>query len=74
MAIEFSGEYPTIITRHLDEPGVVARVSAILSQYGINIAFLKVFRQYRAGEASMLIETDQQVNQEILARLEAVDG
>ena len=74
MSMEFSGEYPTIITRHHDEPGVVARVSAILSQYGINIAFLKVFRQYRAGEASMVIETDQQVDKEILARLEAVDG
>jgi len=73
MAIEFSGEYPTIITRHHDEPGVVARVSAILSQYGINIAFLKVFRQYRSGEASMVIETDQQVEQEMLARLKALE-
>jgi L-serine dehydratase len=74
MALEFGGEYPTIVTRHHDEPGVVARVSAILSQYKINIAFLKVFRQYRAGEASMVIETDQEVGKEIIARLEAVDG
>ncbi|HWQ75357.1 MAG TPA: L-serine ammonia-lyase, iron-sulfur-dependent subunit beta [Syntrophomonas sp.] len=74
MAIEFSGEYPTIITRHRDEPGVVAQVSEILSQHGINIAFLKVFRQYRAGEASMVIETDQQVGREILDRLEMAEG
>ncbi len=74
MALEVGGEYPTIITRHHDEPGVVARVSSILSQYGVNIAFLKVFRQYRAGEASMVIETDQPVGEEILAKLEAVDG
>lgn len=74
MALEFSGEYPTLITRHHDEPGVVAKVSAILSQYGVNIAFLKVFRQYRAGEASMVIETDQPVEPEILAQLEAVEG
>ena len=74
MMLEFSGEYPTIITRHHDEPGVVARVSAILSLYSINVAFLKVFRQYRAGEASMVIETDQQVDQEVLIQLEAING
>lgn len=73
MAMEFSGEYPAIITRHRDEPGVVAQVSTILAQYGINIAFLKVFRQYRSGEASMVIETDQQVAQEIIARLKALE-
>lgn len=74
MAMEFGGEYPTIISQHHDEPGVVARVSAILSQCGINIAFLKVFRQFRAGEASMVIETDQKVDKAILAQLEALDG
>ena len=74
MAMEFGGEYPTIITKHHDEPGVVARVSAILSRGGINIAFLKVFRQFRAGEASMVIETDQHVEQKILAQLEALKG
>lgn len=73
MAMEFGGEYPTIISQHHDEPGVVARVSAILSHHGINIAFLKVFRQFRAGEASMVIETDQKVDQTILAQLEALD-
>lgn len=74
MAVEFTGQYPTIISQHHDEPGVVANISSILSTCGINIAFLKVFRQVRAGEASMVIETDQHVNKEILGKLEDLEG
>ena len=74
MAVQFTGQYPTIISQHHDEPGVVANVSSILSAYGINIAFLKVFRQFRAGEASMVIETDQKVDREILEKLEDLEG
>lgn len=74
MSVEFSGQYPTIICQHHDEPGVVARVSSILSDNGINIAFLQVFRQVRAGEASMVIETDQKVEEFILKQLEKLEG
>ena len=74
MAVEFTGQYPTIISQHHDEPGVVANVSFILAAGGINIAFLKVFRQVRDGEASMVIETDQYVNEEILGKLEDLEG
>lgn len=74
LSVEFTGQYPTIISQHHDEPGIVAHVSSILAEHGINIAFLKVFRQVRAGEASMVIETDQQVGQEIINQLEGLAG
>lgn len=66
MDMEFSGEYPTIITRHLDQPGVVAQVSEIISRRGINIAFLKVFRSSRGSDASMVIECDQEAGTDLL--------
>ncbi len=69
MSVEFTGQYPTIITNHLDHPGVVAHVSATLSKQGINIAFLKVFRQLRGSEACMVIENDQPVALSILDEL-----
>ncbi len=72
--MEFSGDYPTIISQHHDEPGVVARVSSVLAAGGINIAFLKVFRQVRSGEASMVIETDQKVDNYILEQLQDLKG
>lgn len=69
MHVEFNGQYPTIITSHLDHPGVVAHVSATLAQHGINIAFLRVFRQLRGSEACMVIENDQPVALPILDEL-----
>jgi L-serine dehydratase len=69
MHVEFSGQYATIITSHYDRPGVVANVSSILSRHGINIAFLKVFRQLRGSEARMIIESDQTIAPYILDEL-----
>lgn len=69
MYVEFSGQYPTIITSHYDRPGVVANVSAILSKHEINIAFLKVFRQLRGKEACMVIENDQPIDASVLDEL-----
>ncbi len=70
--VEFTGQYPTIITRQEDKPGVISRVTAVLGQHGINIAFLKVFRQSRGSMASMVIETDQHVDLEVIGEIEAV--
>jgi len=72
MDIEFSGDYPTIITFHRDQPGAVAQVSEILSQHNINIAFLKVFRSSRGSDASMVIECDQEAQPDMLEQIKAL--
>ncbi len=69
MQVEFTGQYPTIITSHHDRPGVLAHVGALLSKHGINIAFLRVFRQLRGSDACMVVETDQPVSEPILEQL-----
>lgn len=73
MAVEFSGQYPTVIINHRDKPGVVAHVTSILSKHGINIAFLKLFRQAKGSQASMVIESDDRPGQEVLAQLKSVN-
>jgi L-serine dehydratase len=74
MKIEFTGQYNTIITEHQDRPGVIAHVSTLLSERGINIAFLKVFRQARGSTQTMVIETDQRVDEDTLNKLRIQDG
>ncbi|HZK44395.1 MAG TPA: L-serine ammonia-lyase, iron-sulfur-dependent subunit beta [Syntrophomonadaceae bacterium] len=74
MDMQFSARYPTIITKHLDQPGIVAKVTEILSNHNINIAFLKVFRQSRGSEASMVIETDQKLDPIFIKELENISG
>ena len=63
--VEFSGEYPTLIIQHNDQPGVIAEVSHVLAQLNVNIAFMRVFRHGRGEDAYMTIETDQPVTPEM---------
>ncbi len=70
--IEFSGQYPTIITVHQDKPGIVAQVSTVFAKHKVNIAFLKVFRQWRGSEASMVLETDEEVSQTMLDEISLI--
>ena len=65
LGVELSGEYPTLIIRHQDEPGVIAEVSHVLAQLNVNIAFMKVFRHGRGRDAYMCIETDTPVTKEM---------
>ncbi len=72
LEVELSGDYPTLIIRHHDEPGVIAEVSHVLAQLRVNIAFMRVFRHGRGEDAYMCIETDTEVTegmQEIIRQL-----
>lgn len=69
LEVELSGDYPTLIIRHIDEPGVIAEVSHVLAQMRVNIAFMKVFRHGRGEDAYMCIETDTEVNEGMQAIL-----
>ena len=69
LEVELSGDYPTLIIRHHDEPGVIAEVSHVLAQMRVNIAFMKVFRHGRGEDAYMCIETDTEVNEGMQAIL-----
>jgi len=66
LEIEFTGEYPTLIVRHTDKPGVISKVTAAMSNYEINIAFMKVFRSSKGDDAFMIVETDMGIDEEVL--------
>ncbi len=54
-----SGQAPTLLVRHADTPGVIARVARILADDQVNIATLTSARKHRGGEALMAIEMDR---------------
>ncbi|MFX1562249.1 MAG: L-serine ammonia-lyase, iron-sulfur-dependent subunit beta [Promethearchaeota archaeon] len=70
LPIQLSGEYHTLITIHKDQPGIVARATAIIANHKINIATLNVARQRRGGLAAMAVEMDQPLPPEALSELE----
>lgn len=72
--IDFSGDYPTLLVKHTDAPGVVAKVSQILYDHNINIAFMRVFRSSRGKAATMLFEVDSPVSIEVMEGLKKIEG
>jgi len=68
--IEFTGAYPTILINHIDIPGMVAKVSAVLYECGINIAFMRVYRTSGKGSAAaMVFEVDDFISEEIINKI-----
>ncbi|MNK41296.1 L-serine dehydratase, beta chain [compost metagenome] len=72
--VRLSGEYPTVITVHEDKPGVIGKVTGILAEQGVNVAFMNVARKQKGRDAFMTIEGDHDVPQEAIAAIAAVDG
>lgn len=72
--IEFTGEYPTLIIKHRDVPGMVSRVTSIMYEENINIAFMKVFRGSKGEKATMIFETDNYLPQELIERIRGVSN
>ncbi|WP_296559101.1 L-serine ammonia-lyase, iron-sulfur-dependent subunit beta [uncultured Acetobacterium sp.] len=70
--VKFKGDYYTLLIPHTDTPGVIAAVTKLLADHGINIAELNMYRSHRGGEAMMVIETDQAVKAEVVSLIEAV--
>lgn len=72
--VDFTGDYPTLVVKHQDIPGVVAEVTHQLYEANINIAFMKVFRSSRGRGATMIFETDHVVPPELVVKLRAIPG
>ena len=74
VAVQFSGERPILATRHTDEPGVIAGITAILYAYRINIGNMQVNRSADSHTACMYMELDGALPGELKGALERVYG
>jgi L-serine dehydratase len=73
--VAITGELPVLVVEHHDQPGVIAAVSAVLADHGVNIASMEVSRERRGARSLMVIETDQPVDDlavRAVAKAEAV--
>lgn len=56
--IAISAGIPTFVVIHEDVPGMIARVSSVLSHHQINIAQMNVTREAKGEKAIMILEVD----------------
>ncbi|MEW6697420.1 MAG: L-serine ammonia-lyase, iron-sulfur-dependent subunit beta [Bacillota bacterium] len=71
--ISLSGESPTLLVFHHDRYGAVAGVAQVLACKEINIGHMMVARKSRGDQALMVIETDQDLNGEIIGDVQRID-
>lgn len=62
-----------ILVPHENKPSMIAKVATVIGEYGININHMHVVQKH--GENSiMIINTDTDVNKEVLEKIEKIDG
>lgn len=72
--VSLAGDLPALIVVHTDQPGVIAAVTAVLAEHGVNIAVMEVSRERRGARALMVIETDQPVEPAVVEALGGASG
>lgn len=68
--VEFTGEYSAAIVIHRDKPGVAAHITKCLSDLGVNIAFMRLFREKKGSTAYTIAESDGRLPEEVAGLLE----
>lgn len=72
--LKLTGHHPAILVMHNDRHGAIASVSNILANNEINIGHMEVSRKEQGKEALMVIETDQNIPDDILSQLERTEN
>ncbi len=57
-----------------DAPGFIGRLGSLLGQEGVNIGTFHLGRRSTGGEAVLLLSVDEQVSQDLLAKVRALAG
>lgn len=58
LSVNFNGKENTLIIRHLDTKGAIARVTGVLASHGLNIANMQGYRRQAGGDAMIVLELD----------------
>lgn len=69
-----TGEEPTLMTFHHDKPGIISKVTTLLTAEGINVSTMRVFRSGKYENAVMIVGTDGVVPEDTAAEMKNIDG
>lgn len=72
--VQITGDYTTVITCHDDIPGTVSKISTLFYEKEINIAFMTLVRSQKGKGATMTLEIDSSVSEEIINNIKTING
>jgi L-serine dehydratase len=70
----FTGNRDTLIIVNEDIPGVIAKVTTLLAEMGINIDTFKLSQNKKNNEAVMTLEIGETIGLDSVARIRKMDG
>lgn len=72
--VDVMGGVDTLVVFHHDKNGMIAKVSTILTDFGLNIASMKVDREFRGKNAYMVITLDDAVCKEAIQTILKIEN
>ena len=69
--VDLDGEYSAAIIIQKDRPGVVAHITKVLSAHGVNIAFMRLFREAKGQTAYTIVQSDEHLPDGVAEELRA---
>jgi L-serine dehydratase len=73
-SVDISGEYETLIVKHLDQVGMISKIAEVLEQEKINIVSMANSREKKGGIATTVIEIDQQDAGDLCGQVSKLPG
>ncbi len=62
-----------LVTTHHDRPGVVGKIGTLLGSESVNIASMQLGRKTAGGEAMMVLQVDEEMNEHTLEKVKGLD-
>lgn len=72
LRVNFNGKENTLIIRHMDTPGAIARVTGVLAQRGLNIANMQGYRRQAGGDAMIVLELDGIPEEDVIQQIREI--
>jgi L-serine dehydratase len=72
--VDVTGSYPTLVVVAHDEPGIVARLAAVLAEGDVNLATMRVSRRQKGGDAIHIYELDSAPGEPALERIRSLSA
>ncbi len=67
--VELTGEYHSLVVKHLDRKGVLAFIAAQVASFDVNIATTRLFRERRGDVAYTVMEADDDLPTALVERI-----
>ncbi|MBQ2404762.1 MAG: L-serine ammonia-lyase, iron-sulfur-dependent subunit beta [Lachnospiraceae bacterium] len=72
--VELTGNYNTLVIEQIDNKGVLAFLTTVLSANDINIGTVRLFREGKGKKATTIIEVDSEIPTQVTAALYSMDA